>query len=70
MSLLQAKDNVGQVAEGVRTLEVVLKESSKLDIKMPLVESMYNIIYNDASPKTLIDDLINNPNEIDVEFNY
>ena len=70
MSLLQAKDSVGQVAEGVRTLEVVLKESLKLDIKMPLVESMYNIIYNDASPKTLIDDLINNPNEIDVEFNY
>ena len=70
MSLSQAKDDVGQVAEGVRTLEVVLKESSKLDIKMPLVESMYNIIYNDASPKTLIDDLINNPNEIDVEFNY
>ena len=70
MSLSQAKDDVGQVAEGVRTLEVVLNESSKLDIKMPLVESMYNIIYNDASPKTLIDDLINNPNEIDVEFNY
>ncbi len=70
MSLAQAKDSVGQVAEGVRTLEVVLKESTNLDIKMPLVESMYNIIYNDASPKTLIDDLINNPNEIDVEFNY
>ena len=70
MSLSQAKDDVGQVAEGVRTLEVVLKESSKLDIKMPLVESMYNIIYNNASPKTLVDDLIDNPNEIDVEFNY
>lgn len=70
MSLSMAKDNVGQVAEGARTLEVVLKESSKLKIKMPLVESMYNIIYNNASPNTLIDDLINNPNEIDVEFNY
>ena len=70
MSLSKAKESVGQVAEGVRTLEVVLKESSKLNIKMPLVESMYNIIYNNASPKTLIDDLINNPNEVDVEFNY
>ena len=70
MSLSKAKESVGQVAEGVRTLEVVLKESSKLNIKMPLVESMYNIIYNNASPNTLIDDLINNPNEIDVEFNY
>ena len=45
MSLSKAKESVGQVAEGVRTLEVVLKESSKLNIKMPLVESMYNIIY-------------------------
>ena len=70
MSLSNAKESVGQVAEGVRTLEVVLKESSKLNIKMPLVESMYNIIYNNASPNTLIDDLINNPNEVDVEFNY
>ena len=70
MSLSMAKESVGQVAEGVRTLEVVLKESSKLNIKMPLVESMYNIIYNNASPNTLIDDLINNPNEVDVEFNY
>ena len=70
MSLSKAKESVGQVAEGVRTLEVVLKESSKLNIKMPLVESMYNIIYNNASPNTLIDDLINNPNEVDVEFNY
>ena len=70
MSLSKAKESVGQVAEGVRTLEVVLKESSKLNIKMPLVESMYNIIYNNASPNTLINDLINNPNEVDVEFNY
>ena len=70
MSLSEAKENVGQVAEGVRTLEVVLKESSKLKIRMPLVESMYNIIYNDASPITLIDDLINNPHEVDVEFRY
>ena len=70
MSLSKAKESVGQVAEGVRTLEVVFKESSKLNIKMPLVESMYNIIYNNASPSTLIDDLINNPNEVDVEFNY
>ena len=70
MSLSMAKESVGQVAEGLRTLQVVLKESSKLNIKMPLVESMYNIIYNNASPNTLIDDLINNPNEVDVEFNY
>jgi len=70
MTLLEAKNNVGQVAEGVRTLEIVRNESSRLNIKMPLVESMYNIIYKEASPESIIDDLLNNPHEVDVEFKY
>ena len=69
MKLTEAKEKVAQIAEGVRTLEIVFKESSKHQIKMPLVESMYNIIYNNKPPKILIDDLINNPHEVDVEFN-
>ena len=44
MTLSQAKVQVGQVAEGIRTLEVIRNESKRLDIKMPLVESMYNKI--------------------------
>ena len=70
MTLMEAKNKVGQVAEGVRTLEVIRNESLKHDIKMPLVESMYNIIYKKASPESLIDDLLNNPHEVDVEFKY
>ena len=69
MTLLQAKVQVGQVAEGIRTLEVIRNESKRLDIKMPLVESMYNIIKKNASPDSLIKDLINNQIEVDVEFN-
>ena len=69
MTLLQAKVQVGQVAEGIRTLEVIRNESKRRDIKMPLVESMYNIIKKNASPDSLIKDLINNPIEVDVEFN-
>ena len=70
MTLLEAKNKVGQVAEGVRTLEIVRNESSRLNIKMPLVESMYNIIYKGASPESIIDDLLNNPHEVDVEFKH
>ena len=70
MTLLEAKNKVGQVAEGLRTLEIVRNESSRLDIKMPLVESMYNIIYKEASPESIIDDLLNNPHEVDVEFKH
>ena len=68
MSLVDAKDNVGQVAEGIRTLEVIRNESIGLDLKMPLIESLYNIIYKKSSPDSLINDLINNPHEVDVEF--
>ena len=66
--LKDAKLEVGQVAEGIRTLEVIKKESLKLKLKMPLVESLYNIVNNECDPNTLIDDLINNPHEVDVEF--
>ena len=70
LSLDEAKQKVGQVAEGVRTLVVIKEESSKLNIKMTLVDSLHDIIYKNSSSDTLIDDLVNNPHEVDVEFNY
>ena len=70
LNLESTKEKVGQVAEGIRTLEVIKNESSNLGIKMPLVDSLYNIIYESAKTKTLIDDLVNNPNEVDVEFKH
>ena len=70
MSIDEAKKEIGQVAEGIRTLEVIKNESFELNIKMPLVESLYNIIYEKLKPSTLISDLVNNPHEVDVEFKY
>ena len=70
MKIEEAKNEIGQVAEGIRTLGVIRNESIQLDIKMPLVESLYNIIYKESSPNELINDLVNNPNEVDVEFTY
>ena len=70
LQLEDAKKKVGQVAEGIRTLEVIKNESTSLGIKMPLVDSFYNIIYEQAKSTTLIDDLVNNPHEVDVEFTY
>ena len=70
LSLEESKDKVGQVAEGIRTLEVIKDESSRLNINMPLVDSLYNIIYKESSADTLINDLVNNPNEVDVEFQH
>ena len=70
LSLLDAKDKVGQVAEGARTLEVVYHEANKMNVSMPLVSSLYKILYSDASSEQLIQDLLDHPNEVDVEFSY
>ena len=70
MNLKEAKEEIGQVAEGIRTLQVIRNESLELDIKMPLVESLYNILYSGSLPDALISDLVNNPYEVDVEFKY
>lgn len=70
LSIDAAKDKVGQVAEGIRTLEVAHEEAAKHDINMPLMESLYKIIYENKNPESLLDDLINHPHEIDVEFTH
>ena len=70
LSLLEAKERVGQVAEGARTLEVVYHEARKMNVSMPLVNSLYEILYSDASSDQLIQDLLDHPNEVDVEFTY
>jgi len=70
LSLLDAKQKVGQVAEGARTLEVVYHEANKMNVSMPLVNSLYQILYSDTSSDQLIQDLLDHPNEVDVEFTY
>ncbi len=70
LSLLDAKQKVGQVAEGARTLEVVYHEANKMNVSMPLVNSLYEILYKDAASNQLIQDLLDHPNEVDVEFTY
>ena len=70
LSLFEAKERIGQVAEGAKTLEVVYHEARKMNVKMPLVTSLYEILYSDASSDQLIQDLLDHPNEVDVEFTY
>lgn len=70
LNLNDSKNEVGQVAEGIRTLEVAHEEAARYGINMPLMESLYNIIYKNSKPESLLDDLINHPHEIDVEFTH
>ncbi len=70
LSLEDAKIKVGQVAEGARTLQVVFAEAEKMGISMPMVKSLHGILFSDSPSDQLIQDLLDHPNELDVEFTY
>ena len=67
-SLEEAKAAIGQVAEGVRTLEVIYEEANKNNVPMPLVNALHKIVFENANPNILMDDLISHPDHLDVEF--
>ena len=67
-SLEEAKAAIGQVAEGVRTLEVIYEEANKNNLPMPLVNALHKIVFENANPNILMNDLISHPDHLDVEF--
>ena len=67
-SLEEAKAAIGQVAEGVRTLQVVYEEANNNNLAMPLVNALYKIVFENENPNILMDDLIGHPDHLDVEF--
>ena len=67
-SLEEAKAAIGQVAEGVRTLQVVYEEANNNNLAMPLVNALHKIVFENANPNILMDDLIGHPDHLDVEF--
>lgn len=59
--------SIGHVAEGVNTVVEIKELSEKLDIDMPIVTAVYNIIYNKANVLEVVKTLINR--EPKLEFN-
>lgn len=50
--------NMIMVAEGVATVKAVHEKIKKLNISMPIVESIYDIIYEGADPKEKVKELM------------
>ena len=54
----QILNELGQVAEGVATAKTVYALSKNLKIEMPIVEQVYEVIYNNKSPAAAVEDLL------------
>lgn len=59
---------LGQVAEGVNTLKLLKAESERLNIYMPLVNGLYDIIYNAKTIDEVIGNMMVADQNRDVEF--
>ncbi|MGM0450235.1 MAG: NAD(P)H-dependent glycerol-3-phosphate dehydrogenase [Pseudomonadota bacterium] len=67
-TLDEAVTELGQVAEGVRTLELVHEKAMEIGVYMPLVRGLYEILYRGASIEDVVSALMNATQNSDVEF--
>ncbi|MCO4784717.1 NAD(P)H-dependent glycerol-3-phosphate dehydrogenase [Marinomonas atlantica] len=59
---------IGEVAEGVNTLRMVVEEADKHGLYMPLASGLYKLIFDNASLDSLIGTLMTGEQKWDVEF--
>ena len=59
---------LGQVAEGVNTLRLVKQEADQRNVRMPLVNGLYDILYNEKTIKDVVGGLMWAEQSKDVEF--
>ncbi|MEX0619230.1 MAG: NAD(P)H-dependent glycerol-3-phosphate dehydrogenase [Pseudohongiellaceae bacterium] len=68
MTLEQASQDVGQIAEGINTLKLVKEKADGMGVYMPLVGGLYEIVYNGKSIKNIIASLMLSEQALDVEW--
>ena len=68
MTLDEASESLGKLAEGVNTLQLVYAKSRELDVYMPLVDGLYQILFEQKDVADVISTLMGNTEGADVEF--
>lgn len=57
-TLNEAKEEIGQTAEGINTVNVVIEQAEKLGVDMPLAQGLYHILYSGRSLEELVQELM------------
>ena len=69
-SLEAAVREVGDVAEGVHTIDVVFHKASELGIRMQILEGLHALLFEGKALPGVLNDLMNAPQMEDVEFSH
>ncbi len=57
-SIEQARQQIGMVIESVDNIDVAYKLAKKYNIEMPIVNTVYDVLYNGLNPKTAVENLM------------
>ena len=68
LSIEEAKQKIGQTIEGLKTLKVVKNISDKHGVEMPIVDSLYKIIYKGINLEGSIQNVLGQDMIKDVEY--
>ena len=68
LTIEEATKKVGQVAEGINTTRIIKEEAEKRCIYMPLVNALYETMFNDKPVKEVLSSLMLAEQNTDVEF--
>lgn len=70
LSLDEAVQQLGQTAEGINTIKLVARRARDLNVYMPLVTALHEIIYEGKPLNNIIAHLMAGEHRHDVEFNF
>ena len=68
-SLTEALDSIGHVVEGINTLKLVKPWAEALTVPMPLLNGLYDILFNHRAIQEMIVELMLSEQTEDIEFN-
>ena len=58
-SIEEARKQIGMVIESVDNIDVAYKLSKKYNVEMTIVDTVYNVLYNNLNPKEAVNLLMN-----------
>ncbi len=68
LSLSEALDDLGKLAEGVNTLGVIHQRARELDVYMPLASGLHRVLFEGEEMGAVVTDLMTGGQAVDVEF--
>lgn len=67
-SLEETLEEVQMVVEGIVATEVAYKVSREHNVEMPIVEAIYNVLYNNIPPKQALKELMSRDNKCEIIY--